>query len=217
MKLLAVRLARAIWLTPQYFLNPKGVFLRPAIEVFKDRYSFLKTPLDKQPNDPKEEDRFEHGVFIGKNGPVQIMRVALHSDGIVVDTRSSTDDGDAFLEDALNWISKEYGLPPHTEAPIDRVYASELNVIFEKTPRILDSRLTPFLDELSSIMGSETRGKADFLGLQLSTDQTLSNKPVPFRFEREINTPFAERRYYSSAPMKTDVHLRLLHRLEEVS
>jgi hypothetical protein len=217
MKLLAVRLARSIWLTPQYFLNPRGFFIRPAIEALKARYSFLKTPLDKPLSAPKDDDKFENGAFVGKNGTVLITSVVLHSDGIVVDTRSSTDDGDAFLEDALDWLSKEYSLPSYTEVPIKRIYASELNVIFEKTPRLLDSRLLPFLDELSSIIGDKRTGKADFLSLQLGTDQTLSDKPVPFRFEREINTPFAENRYYSLAPTKTDLHLGLLRKLEEVT
>jgi len=211
-----VRTARSIWLTPQYFLNPKGVFIRPAIEGLKARYSFRKGPLDK-PLGATEDDKFEDGAFTGLNGVVQIRNVTLHSDGIAVDTRSSTDDGDAFLEDAMNWVSKEYGLPSYMEVPIERIYFSELNVKFEKTPKIFDPKLTPFLSEVSSILGSEKKGKADFLSLHLGTDQTLSNRPANFKFEREINTPFEENRYYSFATTKTDLHLKVLAKLDEVT
>jgi hypothetical protein len=217
MKLLGVRVARSIWLIPQYFLNPKGVFLRPAVEALKSRYNFLKGPLDKPVNAPNEDDKFEDGSFSGKNGTVLITTVTLHNDGIVVDTRSSTDDGDAFLEDALTWISKEYGLPSHTEMPIKKIYASELNVVFNKTPKILDANLSPFLREASSIVGDERTGKLDFTVFHLGTDPALSERQLIFKFEREISTSFEQNRYYSYAPIKTEAHLRLLEKLEEVT
>ena len=219
MKLLAVRMARSIWLVPQYFFNPQGIYTRPAIEALKARYSFIKIPppelLVGVP--PSDGIKFEGGAFAGKNGMVSITSVTLHADGLVVDTRSSTDDGDAFLEDATDWLSKEYGLPSYVELPIKRIYASELNVIFEHTPKVFDSRLASFLQDASSIIGDEKIGKTDFLGFLLATDPANSDRTQTFRFEREINTPFAENRFYSFAPIKTHLHVKLLEKLEQVA
>jgi len=218
MKLLAVRMARSIWLIPRYFLNPKGVDIRPAFDGLKTRYNFLKTPFDSPASAMQGgELKFEHGVFSGKNGPVQILTLTLFADGLVVDTRSSTEDGDAFLEDATSWISKEFGLPLYTELPIKRIYASEINLIFEKIPKILDPQLAPFLKEASEVIGDKKIGKTEFIGLQIGTDPALSETPKMFRFEREINTPFEQNRYYSSAPIKTEAHLKLLEKLDEVT
>lgn len=100
MKLLAVRVARVIWLFPPYFLNPRGLFMRPAIEAIKGRYGFLKSPLDAEiPPLPNTGYRYENGSFSGKEGMVHIVSMVSHDDGIVIDTRSSTDDADAFLEE----------------------------------------------------------------------------------------------------------------------
>lgn len=218
MKLLAVRLARSIWLVPTYFLNPKGIFMRPLIEAMKARYNFLKTPLDNLGPPPAGEGyKFENGGYNSKSGTILIVSVTMHDDGIVVDTKSSTDDGDAFLEDLLSWGNKEYGLPSYAELPIKRIYVSELNVAFSKTPVIFNSKLAPFLNEVGSIIGDERRGKTDFQGFQLSTDPEFSDKPPMFRFEREINTAFKENRFYSSSPTTTAAHIKLLERLEEVA
>ena len=217
MKLLAVRLARSIWLIPPYFFNPKGVFLRPAAIALKARYNFLKSSLDSPQSDSKQANELSDGGFVGKTGPVQILSMKIHDDGIVVDTRSSTDDGDAFLEDVTSWVSKEYGLPSHTDLPIRRIYASELNVIFEKTPPLLNPKLAPFFKAVSSAISDENTGNADLMALYLSTDQTRSKSPRVFRIDRETNTPYDENRYYSFSPTKTDIHLKLLEQLEPLS
>jgi len=216
MKLLAVRVARSIWLVPRYFLNPRGAYTRPVAEAIKAKYSFHKTPLDTPP--PQGEAiKYEGGMFNGKNGEILIVSMTLHDDGVVVDTRSSTDDGDSFLEDLISWVSKDYGLPSITALPIKRIYVSELNVAFSNPPAIFNPKLASFLSEISSAIGDDKRGKADFIGFQFGTDQTRSKNPFAFRFERELNTPFEENRYYSFSPTKTDIHIKLLEQLEQLA
>ncbi len=217
MKLLAVRLARSIWLVPPYFLNPRGIFTRPLVEAIKARYSFLKTPLDNPFPKPNEGYKYENGAFKGKNGVVQIVSMTTHDDGVVIDARSSTDDADLFMEDLMAWANKEYGLPSLSELPAKRLHVSELNVAFENAPKIFNQKLAPFLDDVSSAINDKSKGKAEFVGFQLGADQTLSVNPAMFRIEREANTLSGENRYYSFAPTKTDVHLKLLEKLEKVA
>ena len=212
MKLLAVRLARSIWLVPQYFLNPQGLYLRPARQLLKERYGFISVPGDQETLASKEGLKFADGFFTVGDRVISITNMTLHADGIVVDTRSSTADSDAFLNDALTAICREFGLPSHTELPAKRVYASELNVVFDREPRLLNPKLDPFLSEVTATIGIDL----GFIGLTYGPDQSLSERP-PFRFEREIKTPFQERRFYSFAPIQTDDHLRLLQKLEGVS
>lgn len=218
MKLLAVRLARSICLVPTYFLNPRGVFMRPAIEAMKVRYSFLTTPLDGPIHPPANEGyKFELGAFEGKNGTVQITSMTTHGDGIVVDTRSSTDDADMFLEDIFAWANKEFGMPSLAELPVKRIYVSELNVAFSRAPIMLNPQLSSFVDDITSAFGDESKGKAEAGGFWIATDPTLSNKSPTFRIDREINTSFEENRFYSFAPTKTDVHLKLLRKFEKLA
>lgn len=217
MKLLGVRLARSIWLIPPYFLNPKGVYIRPALEALKTRYSFRKSPFDTPGTPPPAEGaKYEDGAFSGKNGQVIINSLTIHGDGFVVDTRSSTDDGDAFLEDALTWISKDYGLPSPADLPIKKIYSSELNVILEKPAKFFDPKLASYFEEVSTKIVDDKTGKLDFLSLQISSDQTVSPRQATFRIDREINIPFDQNRYYSFASTKTDIHIKLLEKLEDL-
>jgi hypothetical protein len=187
------------------------------IGAMKDRYSFLKTPLDNPFPKPNEGYKYENGAFNGKNGTVSITSVTIHDDGVVVETRSSTDDGDAFFEDAVNWSSKEFGLPPYSSVPIRKIYASELNVAFDNAPLILNPRLAKFLDDVSLSIGGSGKGNVDCLGFRLATDPDVSAKPAQFTFEREISTPFKENRYYSFATTTTDAHIKLLEKLEKLA
>src|SRR5262245_4929253 len=118
MKIIAVRSARAIWLIPTYFLNPRGMFVRPLLVAMKERYAFLKTPLDNPFPPPNEGYKFEHGMFRKGENSILLTSMTVHADGVVVESRSSTEDSDAFLEDVVTWASKEYGLPSLNELPI---------------------------------------------------------------------------------------------------
>ncbi len=215
MKLLGVRQARSIWLVPQYFLNPKGIFLRAAAIEAKERYQFLKSPFENGTAGTTEA-KYENGGFKSKRGnTIQVSSMILHPDGVVADTMSSTEDTDAFLEDIFGWLHKSYGLGSPAEVPITRLYVSELNITMEKQPAFLNPKLQSFCDEISSAMGDEKKGPAGFLGFQLSTDPEKSPRPSIFRFEREISTSITGNRYYSSAPIQTTAHIKLLEKLEK--
>lgn len=216
MKLLAVRLARSIWLIPPYFLNPKGAYIRPSIEAFKERYKFEKSPYDTPgviPN-PQDGAKFENGVFVSENGPVTISSLTIHGDGFVVDARSSTEDGNAFAEDALGWVAKEHSLPDPNKLPITKLFASELNISFDKDPKLFDPKLAPFFKDLSSAISSEESGKPNFLSFHFGTDPTIYKTQRTFRIDREVNIPHEQNRFYSFAPTRTDVHLKLLEKLD---
>ena len=221
MKINAIPSARSIWLVPQAFLNPRGIDTRPALDEIKSRYKFLTSPMDNLPAPPgtapaKGEPKFEGGSFIGKNGPIQIASLAIHNDGVVVDTKSSTDDSDAFLEDLTAFMTEKFGLPKSSDLPINRVYASEIFFSYEKTPVILNPKLSAFIDLVSSVIGNEKTGAPAFSGFQLFTDQTRAN-PARFSVDREVNTPIGANRYYSFAPTTTAIHIKLLGALEELA
>ncbi len=216
MKLLSVHSAKSIWLIPTNYLNPRGLFLRPAMIALKDRYSFASSPIEKPPATEKDALKFEQGAFKGRDRVPVTVNMTIHEDGIVIETRSSTNDGDLFLEDALTWISTNFGLPAHDALPIKKIYASDLFIKFEKTPRIFDKRLAPFLKEVEELIEGGQKGAIDFFSFGLSTDPGLSERPLTFRFERRVNTPASDNQYYSFAPIKTELHLKLLERLEEV-
>ena len=165
---------------------------------------------------PQEGAKYENGVFESKHGPVIVTSLTIHGDGFVIDTRSSTDDADDFAIDALSWIAKEHDLPDPNKLPFTKIYASELNVIFGKPPQLFDAKFAPFFKSLSSAISDEKTGKAEFIGFNFGTDPSAYPRQQLFKIDREISTPYEQNRYYSFAPTKTEVHLKLLEKLDEL-
>lgn len=218
MRLLAIRLARTIWLVPPYFANPRGIFTRPIVEALKTRYSFLKTPLDAGATfNPNDGYKYENGAFQTEHGPIMIMSMTIHNDGIVVDTRSSTADGDAFLQDMATFTHKNFGLESPDSLLIKRIYSSELNVMLDRTPTLFNPALKNFMNALSTEVRETDQGDATFLGFQLTTTGDGQVKRPVFRFERELNTPIEQNRYYTHAPIETEAHIRLVETLEQLA
>jgi hypothetical protein len=211
-ELLSVARARSIWLFDPNDLNPRGRSVATELQGFlKNTYSFSKVP-----SSPSDLDETKALAFLGGRYPVTPgnfvdIDLKLYNDGFVADTRSSTRDTDAFIDDALKLAAKELGLNYRPEIIKKRIYLSELNL---KSDRVsLDEqtvKLKAFADTLSSLFG----GQVELSGIGFWTDHTSPPGFSSFRFERKLNTAFSENRYYSLASLQTEDHLRLLDQFE---
>jgi hypothetical protein len=75
------------------------------------------------------------------------------------------------------------------------------------------------------LAASVAKGVADTMGedlrydvaiLSIDYDQLTRKHPLGrFSIQRRDNTPFSEKKYFSDAPLPTDVHLRLLEQFEK--
>ncbi len=216
MKILAIRSAKSIWLTTTAFINPGGRYLYAALGSVKDRYGFLKSPLDKKlPPEVNEGYKFEFGAFNGKSGQIEIVQFVIHTDGLVVETRSSTDDGEDFLINFFDWGGKELGLAKPNDIPIKKVYSSEINFTLSRKPIFFNPKLSKFFDAANNATRDESG--SDFLQLTLGTDQTRSKNQRTFSIAREVDTEIDAKRYYSFASTTTAEHIAILEKLEKLS
>ncbi|MEW6660152.1 MAG: hypothetical protein AB1424_15970 [Thermodesulfobacteriota bacterium] len=219
MKLLTVKQARSIWLTYLIDLNPRGLDLLALIPIIRDKYRFLElSPTIDKINKETKEVKFGLGN-LQKNKLSIGVDLSIYNDGLIADTRSSTNDSDAFLDEFLNWVSTEFGFMPYQEVLRTKLYISELVVQTEKSLNTLNPKLVKFAKHLNSlILGHEHQPIAfQTTGILFWTDPTAGNNPPgPFRFERLIDTPFRENRYYSAAPLQTEVHYGMLEELENI-
>jgi hypothetical protein len=142
----------------------------------------------------------------------------LYNDGLIVDTRSSTDECDRILDDILTWIATQIDIVPYHEVLRSKLYVSELYVQTNKSLNSLNHKLAGFAKKLTSmIVGYEHHPIAfETAGLLFWTDPSIGNPPGPFRFERVLDVPFNTNRYYSAAPLQTDAHLKILGELEKI-
>ena len=214
MKVLSIRTARAIWVVPLVNINPYGRSIFEAASALVKRYGFLKPPETQSLIASPLSIKFEAGTFSGDDGIPKIVNLAVHDDGLVVDTRSSTEDSDQFLDDALNWLASEFKLVGPRDLGVSKRYVSEVSIRFENPIEVFNDRFSSFARSLRSGTGPNQPKPMELINLNFGTDPEAGATPRLLRIEREIGTPFSEDRYFSSAAIQTREHLKLLHEFE---
>jgi hypothetical protein len=212
MELLSVQRARSIWLFDTYDHNPRGKDIgSDLIEWLKKSYYFTKAPANPNDLDDSKAMLFQGGQFrVGRESISVELR--LFSDGIVGDTRSSTSDTDSFLSDALQSAAKELSLPYQPDMIRKRLYVSELTVRSAKSISILNPKLNQFASKLTHALG--TSSEFELAGIAFWPNILPNPSASVFRFERKYGAEFSDNRYYTRAPLKTNVHLEMLDVLE---
>lgn len=216
MKLLSVNLARSLWFCHVADFNPKGLNVYPIIiPILVSSYKFKKYPSENEVIDETKGVTFENGEFTNDEDITVNVNMTIYSDGLVVDTRSSTKDSDDFLVDILTRFHEELNMPIYDDVIKRRSYLSQLFISTHKSLELINPRLkeiSNYLSEnvLAGMIPYETGG------IHFWPDQTNVIKTSPFIFERTLNVPFSENRYFSAAPLKTDQHLELLIMLENI-
>ncbi len=219
MQLLAVKQARSLWFSYLAEINPRGRNLFSLIPFIISKYKFLLFP---NPNNLEDFDlqkgiKFDNGSFQKDSENNIDVALTVYNDGFIADTRSSTKDSDVFLDEFLTWMSSEFNLVQYQEVIRRKAYVSELWVHTDKSLNTLNPRLEKFAKKITSLIEGHSHHPINYesTGIIFNTDPVLY-PPGPFRFERMIDIPFAENRYYSGAPLQTEVHLELLEELESI-
>jgi len=220
MKMLSILKARAIRFVRLEDMNPHGKYIYPLLAATAERYSFLKytQPTELDPKDTTKPLVFTAGKFRKPSGEELQIEFHLYQDGLVADTRSSTDDSDMFIDDLLEWAIAEFGLVP--SLTVSRLYLSELWVHTDKLLALLNPKLQNLVNHINS-MYNEYSGKPlvfDLAAIGIWNDRTVAPNGFfsPFRFEKAELTRFEENRYYSIAPLRTSDHLKILNELEAI-
>jgi hypothetical protein len=214
MEVLAVRTARTIAYVTGEELNPYGKAVYPKLtEAVVEKYGFMAYP--KELSDFDEEKGIVYGA--GRWGDIAIERLTLFNNGLVVDTRSSTADSEAIIEEGLQWMADTFGLVFRPDMIARKQYLSELVVRCAKPLDGLNPKLRPFAEKLSKAVSKIANQPLEFQTSNIAIGfDTLSTKLTfsPFRVERLIDVPFAENKFYAGAPLPTDLHIELLNEFE---
>lgn len=213
MTILNVKTARAIWLVDSRDLNPHGIDILLSLGAVKDRYNFQTYP--RNADEANEYDPkgivFMNGSFEFGGTRHSIVKATMYGDGIVADSGLSTDFCEAFLADALTFLSSQFGLTYHPNMVHKKIYTSELIIRSEKDLGRLFGPLATIQGKLNLLTGQQFE-PAGFV-FTIDTQATTA-RPAPFRFEREVGKHFSQCRYYSSAPIRTSEHEDLLREME---
>ncbi len=215
MQLSAVLLARVLLFIESNDLNPRGAAFYPdIIRGLAQRYNFQKYPQKFEDLDESKGVDFELGKIDGHT----IQKVTIYSYGIALETTSSTRDSETLLQDALQWASKTLGLNYQPEMVKRKVYTSQVT-FYSKVPLLfIDPILQDIRVTVSKLVSENLKLECIYepSGILLSMDPETQRIPAPaFTVERRVATAFSENKYFSSAPLPTEVHLALLEQYEK--
>jgi hypothetical protein len=181
-----------------------------------ERYGFEKFPKTSE----EYQQPSTGAVFsLGKVGNIVIENYTVYPRGVVIDTRSSTDDSERVLKDVTEWLCGLSGIDPSADRISRRFYLSQVNFRSQKSLDALNPNLRLLADRLTEIVSGYAKQRLDFqttgISFQFDVTQGVAYS-LPMKIERLEGAQFSENKYFSAAPLKTDQHIHLLEEFETI-
>jgi hypothetical protein len=220
MKLLYIATARSIWILSLQDLNPRGqAITQESIDRITDKYKFQSPPTVTSAIEAQKKNEPVHfvaGSFPSSAGVDVAVDLKVYNDGLLADCRSNTRDSDSFLADVLAWLPEGLALPKADISIRKKMYVSEMIVESDELLALVNPKLSGLAQKLSSLIPRGSPTSYEVSSLALATDPKDGTPLINFKFERQANMSFDQHRYYTSAPIHTDDHWRLLKDLEAI-
>jgi hypothetical protein len=215
MQVTAILKARAVALMFVDELNLSGKMrFADLVSPLIKQYGFLTYPLKPEDFDSAKGIKFGSG----RSDDKVIDLLTFYPGLITLETLSSTTDSRDVLENMLQWGKEELGLTYHDGMVRHWAYISQIS--FNSDFPLL-SHLSKPLHNLGLKTGQAVSA---FFGENLPYEVakvnvghdplSRSNAIAGVTIEHRSNTPFGENRFFSEAPLPTDLHIQFLKELE---
>jgi hypothetical protein len=213
-KLSAVLLARVLGFIESADLNPRGgLFFPDIVRELVQRYEFQKFPKTVEELDESKGVEFHEGKIDGNT----IQKFVIWNSLLVLETRSNTTDSKEILEDMLTWGAANVGLN-YKPGMIRRFgYVSDLT-FYSDIPIL---RANPALTKLAAKTGAALTDiwqepvQYEPANLAIGHDPMARKYGIaPFSITHRAESRFSENKYFSEAPLPTDMHIALLEEFE---
>ncbi len=186
------------------------------VPSLQSKYGFLIAPQNLGDFDLVRGIRFLHGNFDG----VTIDELCLYTDGLIVTSKANAKSVDKFIDDLINFSTKELNLTFNSIQHRKRLYSSEIEISLENNIASQFEKFSGVYKKINSAMSNFGDNIPDFKlsGLILNYDVISSPhvRPESFILDRRTGNTFDTNLYYSRAPLPTDIHLEVLQDIEKV-
>ena len=214
MKLSAVLLARVVGFVETFDLTPTtSLFYPDLVKEIVAHYNFQKFPQEFKDFDEQKGVEF----LQGKSGNTILDKVVIYNNGILVDTRSNTKISEQVIEEALLWAKSKFGLSYHSGMIKRFAYVSQLTFYSDVALDALNPALKKLSDRITSAVSDIHKEPIDYqtTALIIAHDPLKRKTPIAaFTILPRIETPLSEHKYFSEAPLPTDLHWELLQEFE---
>lgn len=212
MELVAITLARLTSLIQLSSWDPFGrTSTLEAIKTLASAFKFEVYPKSLP------EINLAKGIEIleGKMGDIVIDKITVYANGIVIDTRSSTDNSETVLTAILDLIHKALGAQIK---PARQTYTSQFNFRSEMNLLAMQPSIVKDIAEhLTERTSTDLKHPFTFQPTGLLFNADLSQARIPptmFSIERLADMPFSENLYFSAAPLPTNEHIQVVEQFE---
>lgn len=215
MRLASIQLARYYGLVQIEDLNLNGTVYYP--ELFAglvERYGFIKYPTVGAVVDDDKGLEF----IGGKSGKHVIDKLVIIGSGVYLDTTINTAASQMLWLGMMEWAVEKFGITFKREMVKRAAYVS--TVTFHSDVPMLAAN--PIFAEIGAVASAEVEKNFkqpliyEPVAINIAFDK-LSTKigTAPFTVQRREGVPFEENKYFSTAPLKTEIHLELLEKWEK--
>jgi len=178
----------------------------------QDEYGFVQVPHTIADTDLKNGVNFLRGYFRGE----VIDKLSIYNNGMLCESQNSTDYSDDFLDEIFALISRITGFELKPDGV--RAYISGVEVGMLGDVAAAFEQFSNVGQQISNLLKQYGPPADDyrFTGFKLHYDHVGKQPPLlpEFLFERRAAEPYAANVYFSSAPLRTVDHLKLLDTLE---
>jgi hypothetical protein len=223
MKVIGIEYGRVWLLVDLLDLGTRtGVYLPEAAALLQNRYAFVHAPSVPPQAQAQQMYRFEQGRLTIEQKQYGISAFEIHPHGLVVQG-TDTNAAEAFLEDFFMFGIEHLHLKRPEREPT-KLFLSAMVVEFGSDANKFLAKWKEISKEVSSQL-ERTYGinePAQLSRLSLQPDpQALAPRLAAlvndFTIERRIYEPYGHQRYFTAAPLRTDNHIALLQRLEQIA
>lgn len=215
MEITSVLKARAILFIELDELNREGkIRLADCVQPLVEKYGFLGFPTKFEDFDLDDKGTIFQS---GKAGDVLIDTLKIYNGAIVMDTLTTTQNSESLALELLRWGKDHFGLTfspdlirrvgyiSHilfrTDFPLLAVSSSPAQRLAEKTSKVTER----LFSGLKYVNHSVSIGH---------DPQVRKNTVASFIIQHRANTLYEENKYYSEAPLPTDLHIQYLQEFE---
>jgi len=210
----AIIQARVLAFIEMYDLDPRGrVFAPDMVQQIVKYGGFIKSP---QASEIDEQKGIEFQV--GKIGDTVVDALKLYNTLLVLETHSNTTEAKLALETILQWGKQQFGLKYEPEMIRHWAYVSI--VTFYSDYNLIDLANRPAAKlafKVSKAVSEIWKQPLTFepRSFAIGHDPLLrKNGIASFLISPRADTPYSENKFYSEAPLTTDMHIKFLEEFE---
>lgn len=187
----------------------------PIFRELENRYGFVQIPRTVDEVNLQTGITFARGFFKGK----VIEKFQIYENGILCQAEENTDFCDEVLEDILSWMPKFFSEGQELKIA-SRAYINQMVVKSNSNALKILQGLNAIGEQISTLREAYDQSVSPYkaIGFRMNSDpddQKLARAP-DFIFERRAGLPFADETYFTSAPVTTADHWKLLTSLEKL-